>query len=77
MTKQFPSIEKGIYKHSKTGHDYEVLGVALQTETDEQLVIYKPLYENEYELFARPYGMFIEEVEQNGAVVPRFERIDR
>lgn len=72
----FPSIEKGIYRHSKTGHLYEVLGVALQTETDEPLVLYRPLDDNEYEFFARPYGMFVEEVTINGAVKLRFEKVD-
>lgn len=72
----FPYIEKGVYRHSKKGHLYEVLGVAVQTETDEPLVIYRPLYENEFELFARPYAMFIEEVEINGRIVPRFEKVD-
>ena len=72
----FPKIEKGTYRHSKKGHLYEVLGVALQTETDEPLVIYRPLYEADYELFARPYDMFVEKVELNGVVVPRFEKVD-
>ena len=71
----FPHIEKGIYRHNKKGHLYEVLGVALQTETNEALVIYRPLYENEYELFARPYTVFIELVEIDGKQVPRFEKI--
>lgn len=73
---KFPSIEKGTYRHSKKGHLYEVLGMALHTETDEPLVIYRPLYDSEYELFARPYTMFIEQVELNGVVVPRFEKVD-
>lgn len=72
----FPEIEKGVYRHSKKGQLYEVLGLALQTETNEPLVIYRPLYENEYELFARPYAMFIEEFEINGQTMPRFEKID-
>ncbi len=70
------NIEKGTYRHSKSGQLYEVLGVAMQTETDEPLVIYSPQYESEFEFFGRPYAMFIEEVEVNGAVVPRFERLD-
>lgn len=53
-----------------------MLGVALQTETEEPLVIYRPLYDSEYELFARPYAMFLEAVELNGEVKPRFEKID-
>lgn len=71
-----PFIEKGTYRHNKKGHLYEVLGVAIQAETDEALVIYKPLYESEFELFARPYAMFVENVEVNGQVVPRFEKVD-
>lgn len=74
--KKLPVIEKGIYKHSKKGHCYEVLGVALQTETNEPLVIYRPLYENEYKLFARPYEMFTEQVELNGEMKPRFEKVN-
>ena len=66
-------MKKGIYRHNKTGNLYEVIGEALQTETNEMLVIYKPLQENEYELFARPYAMFTELVELDGKMLPRFE----
>lgn len=71
-----PELEKGTYRHNKKGHLYEVLGVALETETDEALVIYRPLYDNKYEIFAQPYSMFTEVVELNGEVKPRFERVD-
>lgn len=73
---KFPTIPKGIYRHNKKGQLYEVIGVALQTETKEPLVIYRPLYSSEYEIFARPYDMFIELVEINGQTVPRFEKVD-
>ena len=69
-------IEKGIYRHNKSGDLYEVVGVALQTESSEQLVIYRPMYESKYELFARPYAMFTELVELNGQSMPRFEKVD-
>lgn len=72
----FPTIEKGTYRHNKMGNLYEVLGVALETETSEPLVIYRPLYGGDYELFARPYSMFIEKVEINGTLVPRFEKVE-
>ena len=65
----------GKYRHTKSGNLYEVLGTAFQTETEELLVIYRPLYESEYELFARPYDMFIEQVAINGKQLPRFEEI--
>lgn len=73
---KFPEVQKGVYRHSKKGHLYEVVGVALQTETEEPLVIYRPLYQNEYELFARPYLMFMENVELNGRAKPRFEKVN-
>ena len=69
-------ISKGVYKHSKSGKLYEVIGLALETETEEILVIYRPLYENEYELFARPASMFTETVVLDGKSVPRFEKIN-
>lgn len=71
-----PTIEKGVYRHNKTHQLYEVIGTALQTETGMPLVIYRPLYENEYQLFARPYEMFIETVELDGQMQPRFEKVD-
>jgi len=68
-------IEKGTYRHNKTGNLDEVLGVALHTETEQLLVVYRPLYEVEFELFARPYDMFVELVEVDGKHVPRFEEV--
>ncbi len=70
------SIKLGKYRHTKSGKLYEVLGTAFQTETEELLVIYRPLYKSEYELFARPYDMFMEQVSIDGRQLPRFEEID-
>ena len=69
-------ISKGTYKHSKSGKLYEVIGLALETETEELLVIYRPLYENEYELFARPASVFTETIVLDGKSVPRFQKIN-
>ncbi len=66
---------KGTYRHSKSGKLYEVIGLALETETEEVLVIYRPLYENEYELFARPASVFTETIVLDGKSVPRFQKI--
>ncbi|AHB41889.1 hypothetical protein RAAC3_TM7C00001G0013 [Candidatus Saccharibacteria bacterium RAAC3_TM7_1] len=68
-------IQKGTYRHSKTGNLYEVIGVALHSETSEQLVVYRPLYDTKYELFVRPYDMFTQAVELNGETRPRFEYV--
>lgn len=69
-------VTPGKYVHNKSGKKYEVIGTALQTETHEQLVIYRPLYESERTLFARPHSMFVETVMINGEKKPRFEKID-
>ena len=71
-------LEKGVYRHNKSGKLYEVLGIALQTEANESLVLYRPLYAHDfgYELFARPYEMFVEVVELNGKKQPRFEKVE-
>ena len=69
-------ISKGVYKHSKSGKLYEVIGLALETEAEDFLVIYRPLYENEYELFARLANMFTETVVLDGKSVPRFEKVN-
>lgn len=66
-------IEKGIYKHFK-GNKYEVLGMATHSETLEEMVVYKALY-GEGGIWVRPVGMWEEEVEHEGKIVKRFEKI--
>ena len=64
---------RGIYRHYK-GRDYEVLGVARQSETDEEYVVYRALY-GEHGLWARPLSMFTESVQVDGELMPRFHFI--
>ena len=70
------SLKLGKYRHTKSGKLYQVVGTALQTETEELLVIYRPLYKTDYELFARPEAMFTEIVTIKGAKQLRFEKVD-
>ena len=52
---------KGIYRHYK-GDYYLVEDVAIDSETDKELVIYRMLYEDN-KLYARPKDMFLSEVD--------------
>ena len=64
----------GRYRHFKGG-EYEVLGVARHSEGLEDMVVYRPLY-NDTGLWVRPVSMFLENVEREGRPVPRFALID-
>ncbi|TIC87088.1 DUF1653 domain-containing protein [Crenobacter intestini] len=67
-----PSILPGRYRHYK-GRDYQVIDLVRHSETEEWLVLYRPLY-GEGALWVRPAGMFMENVSVDGALRPRFER---
>ncbi|WP_129128262.1 DUF1653 domain-containing protein [Geomonas oryzae] len=66
------SVEPGRYRHYK-GNYYEVIGTARHSETDERMVVYRPLY-GEGGLWVRPEAMFMEQVEVDGVLQPRFSR---
>ena len=69
-------IPNGKYKHYK-GKEYEVIGTARHSETLEEMVVYKALYQPEGEnLWVRPAKMFLEEVEVKGKRILRFEKIN-
>jgi hypothetical protein len=69
-----PQLDRGRYRHYK-GNEYEVIDVALHSETLEPMVIYRPLYKTNVKLFARPYAMFVEQVENEGTQIPRYQKI--
>lgn len=72
-------LVQGVYKHYKNKQLYQVYGCVLHSETREKMVLYSALHYNkrnpENFAFVRPHVMFIENVEHNGQVVPRFEFI--
>jgi len=63
-------ILPGRYRHYKGG-EYEVIGTARHSETQEDFVVYRALY-GEKKLWARPLEMFAEDVIIKGKKQPRF-----
>lgn len=72
-----PYIQPGLYEHYK-GKRYEVLGIVHHSETVEPLVLYKALYETKFSadsLWVRPLAMFVENVDVDGKMTPRFRYV--
>ena len=65
-----PTIKPGRYRHFK-GNEYEVIGTARHSETLEELVVYRALYDNGG-LWVRPAAMWNEIVERDGKTYRRF-----
>jgi len=64
-------VQLGRYRHYK-GHEYDVLGVARHSETEEEYVVYRALY-GERGLWIRPKAMFLDTVIVDGRYCPRFQ----
>lgn len=69
-----PELQTGVYEHYK-GKQYEVIGIALHTETVEPMVVYRPLYKTDVSFWTRPYDIFVSPVRVDGVDVPRFQRL--
>ncbi len=69
-----PEVGKpGRYRHFKGG-EYELICLAKDTETSEELVIYREVG-GEGRIWARPSAIFYQYVERDGRTMPRFEWI--
>ena len=68
------TIEPGRYRHFK-GAEYEVIGVARHSETEEEHVVYRSL-SGGGSLWVRPLAMWTEQVERDGYRGPRFSPVD-
>ena len=66
-------VKKGIYQHYK-GAYYQVEGVARHSETEDQLVVYRPMY-GDKGLWVRPLSMFVETLTTNKGVFARFSYV--
>lgn len=67
------SIQPGRYRHFKGG-EYEVIELALHSETELPHVVYRPLY-GEARWWIRPLDLFTDHKLIDGRKVARFERI--
>jgi hypothetical protein len=65
------TVKAGVYEHYK-GNKYQVIEVATHSETEEKLVVYRPMY-GDMALWVRPLAMFVESVEIDGKAMPRFK----
>jgi len=63
----------GIYEHYK-GRKYCVVGIAKHSETLEDMIVYRQLYDP-YGLWVRPMEMFLETVRVEGKETPRFQLV--
>ena len=67
-------IKLGKYRHFK-GNMYEVIGIAKNSETLEETVVYRALY-GDGGLWVRPASMWNETVVRDGKEFKRFEFVE-
>lgn len=68
-------MQLGIYEHYKKKR-YEVIGIARDSDTLEEFVVYRALYNSEefgdHALWVKSKSLFLKDVEIDGVRVPRF-----
>jgi hypothetical protein len=64
-------MEERYFVHFKGGL-YKMLGVASDSETLEQVVVYQALY-GAGDIWVRPTNMFLEDIEKDGKIIKRFK----
>jgi len=67
-------VVPGKYRHYKGKH-YVVISTARHSETEEWMVVYRKDY-GDRGWWVRPLQMFEEQVEFNGALLPRFQLVE-
>lgn len=66
----------GTFRLHYKNKPYRFHGAAWHSETQEKFVLYENLYPNELgPMWVRPYDLFFENVELNGATIPRFREV--
>ncbi len=54
MTTREPPVTGEVWRHTKSGGHYEIIGASYNVVTDKVDVIYKPLYSTDFQRFNRP-----------------------
>ncbi len=68
------TIKIGKYRHFK-GNEYEVIGIAMHSETLEEMVVYRALY-GDGGIWVRPANMWDETITRDGKTFKRFTFIE-
>ncbi|MBO7446905.1 DUF1653 domain-containing protein [bacterium] len=74
MTEEERKLIGRTFRHFK-GNRYRLEGFAKDSETTEEMVIYRQLY-GEGSLWVRPAKMFFETIERDGKMIKRFELLE-
>ena len=74
MTEEQASFVGRTFRHFK-GNLYRLEGFAKDSETLEEMVVYRALY-GERGLWVRPTKMFLETVERDGKTMKHFELVE-
>lgn len=64
-----------MYRHFKGGL-YEVLDLAVHSETLEEMVVYRHLDGDDARLWVRPATMFSDTLERDGTIIRRFTSVE-
>ena len=72
------NLQLELYQHTKTGNYYLKVGEGMHTETGEKFVVYVTASKGRQQegFWIRPKSMFEEQIEINGKLVSRFQRIN-
>ena len=73
MTSEQQSLVGHVFRHFK-GNLYRLEGFAKDSETLDEMVVYRALY-GERGLWVRPAKMFFETIERDGGQMKRFEML--
>lgn len=66
-------MKLGTYRHYK-GDLYEVIGLATESDTEEDIVVYKNVETGR--MFTRRKDVFLEKVDIDGVECPRFDLVE-